>query len=157
MVVSALARSSPTPLAWRPGPGIDGRLDGGTPEQALAYAGRLQAPREELLAALQGELSEPHLFVARLIRRPIDILETPLADLEHPLFDALKPPEAALPWLLTLPGSDRLAAAQRVIEIGLDREAFGNAGRLAKGAGIGPGNDESAGQRRSGRTLPGNR
>ena len=136
---------------------IDGLLDGGTPEPALVYAGRLQAPREEWLAALPGELSEPHLFVARLIRRPIAILETQLADLERQWFDALKPYEAALEWLLTLPGIDRLAAAKRVVEIGLDRAAFGHAGRLAQWAGVCPGNDESAGQRRSGRTLPGNR
>jgi transposase len=136
---------------------IDCRLDGGTPEQALAYVGRLQAPQEELLAALQGELSGQHLFVARLIRRHLDILETQLADLERQWFDALKPHEAAVDLLLTLPGIDRLAAAKRVVEIGLDMAAFGNPGRLAKWAGVGPGNDESAGKRRTGRTMPGNR
>jgi transposase len=31
-------------------------LDGGTPEQAISYAGKLKAPRAELLAALEGEL-----------------------------------------------------------------------------------------------------
>jgi transposase len=110
-----------------------------------------------LLAALPGELSEQHLFVARLIRRPIDILATQLADLERQWFDALQPHEAAMQWLLTLPGIDRLAAAQRVVAIGLDRAAFGHAGRLAKWAGVCPGNNESAGQRRTGRTLPDNR
>jgi hypothetical protein len=43
---------------------IDCLLHGGTPDQALQYAGRLKAPREELLASLQGELSEEHWFVA---------------------------------------------------------------------------------------------
>jgi transposase len=136
---------------------IDGLLAGGTPEQALTHAGRLQAPREELLAALPGELSDQHLFVARLIRRHLDILETQLADPEQQLFDALKPYEAALELLLTIPGIDRLAAAKLVVEIGLDRAALGHAGRLAKWAGVCPGNHESAGQRRTGRTLPGNR
>ena len=136
---------------------IDCLLNGGTPEQALAHAGRLQAPREELLAALQGELSEHHLFVARMIRQHLDILETQLADLERQLFDALKPHEAALELLLTIPGIDRLAAAKLVVEIGLDMAAFGNAGRLAKWAGVCPGNHESAGKRRTGRTIPGNR
>jgi hypothetical protein len=37
-----------------------------------------------------------------------------LAARECPLFDALQPPEAALQWLLTIPGIDPLAAAQRV-------------------------------------------
>jgi transposase len=136
---------------------IDCLLDGGTPEQALAYAGRLKAPREELLASLQGELSEDHRFVAAMIRRHITTLESQLADLEHRLFNALKPHEAALQLLLTIPGIDRLAAAKLVVEIGFDMSAFGTAGRLAKWAGVCPGNDESAGKRRSGKTTPGNR
>ncbi len=111
---------------------IDCLLDGGTPEQALRYAGHLKAPREELLASLQGELSEEHLFVARLIRQHIDTLQTQLADLEHRLFDQLKPYEAAVQLLLTLPGIDRLAAAKLLVEIGVDMAAFGIPNRLSK-------------------------
>jgi transposase len=60
-----------------------------------------------LLASLQGELSEEHLFVARMIRQHIATLQTQLADLERRLFDELKPYEAAVQLLLTLPGIDR--------------------------------------------------
>ncbi|NTV97417.1 MAG: IS110 family transposase [Thiobacillus sp.] len=136
---------------------IDCLLDGGTPEQALALAGRLQAPREALLAALQGELSADHLFVAKTIRHHLRALEAQLADLEHYLVDALQPHEAALELLMTIPGIDRLAAAKLLVEIGVDMAAFGNAGRLCKWAGVCPGNDESAGKRRRGDTAPGNR
>ena len=136
---------------------IDCLLEGGTPEQALRYAGRLKAPREELLASLQGKLSEEHLFVARLIRQHIDTLETQLADLEHRLFDQLKPYEAAVQLLLTIPGIDRLSAAKLLVEIGVDMAAFGTADRLAKWAGVCPGNHESAGKRKRGKTAPGNR
>jgi transposase len=136
---------------------IDGRLGGGTPEQALRHAGRLRAPQDELLASRQGELSEDPRFVARLIRHHIDALETPLADLERRLLEGLKPQEAALQRLLTLPGIDRVAAARWLVEIGDDRAAFGRADRLAKGAGMGPGNHESAGPRKRGNTAAGNR
>ena len=136
---------------------IDCLLDGGTPEQALTLAGRLQAPREALLAALQGELSADHLFVAKTIRHHLRALEAQLADLERYLVDALQPHEAALQLLMTMPGIDRLAAAKLLVEIGVDMAAFGNAGRLCKWAGVCPGNDESAGKRRRGDTAPGNR
>jgi transposase len=136
---------------------IDCLLDGGTPEQALTLAGRLQAPRETLLAALQGELSADHLFVAKTIRHHLRALEAQLADLERYLVDALQPHEAALQLLMTIPGIDRLAAAKLLVEIGVDMAAFGNAGRLCKWAGVCPGNDESAGKRRRGDTAPGNR
>ena len=136
---------------------IDCLLEGGTPEQALTLAGRLQAPREVLLAALQGELSPDHLFVAQTIRHHLRALEAQLADLERYLVDALQPHEAALQLLMTIPGIDQLAAAKLLVEIGVDMAAFGNAGRLCKWAGVCPGNDESAGKRRRGDTAPGNR
>jgi transposase len=136
---------------------IDCLLDGGTPEQALTLAGRLQAPREALLAALQGELSADHRFVAHTIRHHLRALDMQLADLERYLVDALQPHEAALQLLMTIPGIDQLAAAKLLVEIGVDMAAFGNAGRLCKWAGVCPGNDESAGKRRRGDTAPGNR
>jgi transposase len=136
---------------------IDCLLDGGTPEQALTLAGRLKAPREDLLAALQGELSADHRFVANTIRHHLRALDTQLADLERYRVEALQPHEAALQLLMTMPGIDRLAAAKLLVEIGVDMAAFGNAGRLCKWAGVCPGNDESAGKRRRGDTAPGNR
>ena len=136
---------------------IDCLLGGGTPEQALAHAGRLRAPKEELLASLQGELSEEHLFIASMICRHIDVLETQLADLERHLLEGLKPQEAALQLLLTIPGIDRVAAARLLVEIGDDMAVFGRPDRLAKWAGMCPGNHESAGKRKRGNTAPGNR
>ena len=136
---------------------IDCLLGGGTPEQALAHAGQLRAKREDLLAALQGELSPDHVLVAKTIRNHISFMNTQLADLESYLLDALQPHEAALQLLMTLPGVDRLSAAKLAVEIGLDMAAFGTSGRLCKWAGVCPGNDESAGKRKRGDTAPGNR
>jgi len=136
---------------------IDCLLGGGTPEEALDHAGRLRAPKDQLLASLQGELSAEHRFVAQMIRHHIDALETQLADLERRLLEGLKPQEAALQLLLTIPGIDRVAAARLLVEIGDDMAAFGRADRLAKWAGMCPGNHESAGKRKRGTTAPGNR
>jgi transposase len=136
---------------------IDCLLAGGTPEQALTHAGRLQASPETLLASLQGELSAEHRFVAQTIRHHIHYLDSQLADLEGHLLEALQPHEAAMQFLMTIPGIDRLAAAKLLVEIGIDMAAFGTAGRLCKWAGVCPGNDESAGKRRRGNTAPGNR
>jgi transposase len=110
-----------------------------------------------LLASLQGELSEDHLFIARMIRHHIDALETQLADLEQRLLEGLKPQEAALQLLLTIPGIDRVSAARLLVEIGDDMAVFGRPDRLAKWAGMCPGNHESAGKRKHGNTAPGNR
>ena len=56
-----------------------------------------------------------------------------------------------------MPGVDRRGAEMLVAEIGTDMSRFGTAARLAAWAGVAPGNDESAGKRRTGKTRKGNR
>ena len=58
--------------------------------------------------------------------------------------------------LQTIPGIDQIAAAMILIEIGVDMQRFGKAARLAHWAALSPGNDESAGKRKSGRIGHGN-
>ena len=72
--------------------------------------------------------------------------------------EAVMPPFAeAVERLTTIPGVDQRAAESIVAEIGTDMERFPTAGHLASWAGMCPGNDQSAGKRRSGRTTKGNR
>src|SRR5262249_35022416 len=65
--------------------------------------------------------------------------------------------DQAIILLDTMPGVDRRGAAMLVAEMGTDRSCFGTAARLAAWAGVAPGNDASAGKRRSGKTRKGNR
>ena len=62
----------------------------------------------------------------------------------------------AIALLDTIPDVDRRGAERWVAETGIDMARFGTAARLAAWAGVAPGNDESAGKQRSGRTRPGN-
>ena len=57
--------------------------------------------------------------------------------------------------LITIPGISRRTAEVVVAEIGTDMSRFATSGHLASWAGLCPGNDESAGKRRSGRTRHG--
>jgi transposase len=63
----------------------------------------------------------------------------------------------ALPLLMTIPGIGRRTAEVIVAEIGSDMSPFASDQKLAAWAGMCPGNNESAGKRRSGRTRPGDR
>ena len=63
--------------------------------------------------------------------------------------------ERALVLLDTIPGIARWQAEVILAEIGLDMSRFPNAAHLAAWAGLAPGNNESAGKRRSGKTRPG--
>jgi transposase len=66
------------------------------------------------------------------------------------------------PWqevierLVTIPGVDRITACGLIAEIGTNMAQFPSAAHLASWAGLCPGNDESAGKRRSGKTRSGN-
>jgi transposase len=62
----------------------------------------------------------------------------------------------AMPLLDTLPGVDQRGAERWGAETEIDMARFGTASCLAAWAGIAPGNEESAGKQRSGRTRPGN-
>ena len=59
--------------------------------------------------------------------------------------------------LMTIPGINRRTAEVVLAEIGIDRSRFATPQHLASWAGLCPGNNESAGKRRGGRTTHGDR
>ena len=68
---------------------------------------------------------------------------------------ACAPFEPALVALEGIPGVGRRTAETLLAELGTDMARFPTAGHLASWAGMCPGNNESAGKRRSGRTRKG--
>lgn len=125
--------------------------------EILDRAGRLRATRAELFEALQPEaLSDKHLFVLTGVMAHIEYLEAALSRFEQTLLAGLNAWQPQLILLQTIPGIDRIGAAMLLVEIGTDMASFGSAERLASWVGICPGNDESAGKRKSGRTRKGN-
>lgn len=128
-----------------------------TPQEVLKFASRrLKASREELFDALQGELSESHRFVLGELMLHIEEIEQRIARFDQRLLDGLESERNWLVLLQTLPGVDLIGAAMLLVEIGNDMDAFGSADRLASWVGICPGNNESAGKHKSGRTRKGN-
>jgi transposase len=122
-------------------------------EQMLGLArGKLQQKREDLAASLDGDLSERHLFVLGHILAHIETLQRELAEIDHYMLSAMQPYAWAHELLQTIPGIDQIAAALILIEIGDDMTRFARPQSLACWAALSPGNDESAGKRRSGRT-----
>jgi len=132
-------------------------IDGQSPHEVLQLASRrLKASREEIFDALQGELTDSHRFVLDELMRHIEEIEARIARFDARLLDALTDERNALALLQTLPGVDLIGAAMLLVEIGTDMDVFGSADRLASWVGICPGNNESAGKRKSGRVRKGN-
>jgi len=126
-------------------------------DQILDLALRLQAGREKLFEALQPEeLSASHVFVLTEIMQHIEELEARIARFEQALLQGLDAWAPQLVLLQTIPGIDRMGAAMLLVEISAEMQNFGSAERLASWVGICPGNNESAGKRKSGKTRKGN-
>lgn len=136
---------------------VAGLIAGTGIEKLLDMArGALKNKRDDLQAALDGDLTPRHLFVLSHLHAHIDTLDRELAELDAYILHAMAPYHWAHRLLQTIPGIDQIAGALILIEIGDDMSRFGCAERLAAWAALCPGNNESAGKRKSGRTRKGN-
>jgi transposase len=132
-------------------------IAGQSPNEVLKLAStRLKASREEIFDALQGDLTASHRFVLDELMQHIEQIEARIARFDARLLSELQSERNTLALLQTIPGVDLIGAAMLLIEIGTDMDAFGSADRLASWVGICPGNNESAGKRKSGRVRKGN-
>jgi transposase len=132
-------------------------IEGKPMHEILDDKGRLRASREELCEALSTEqFSEVHRFVAGEIMQHIEQIEQRIGHMDQYLLQGLQAWQPQLNLLQTIPGIDQTGAAMLLVELGADMAAFGSAERLASWVGICPGNNESAGKRKSGRIRRGN-
>ena len=132
-------------------------LAGTTDPAALAALarGKLRKQQAALAEALAGELREHHRTLLALHLRHIDFLDGQIAQLSEQITARLREHAAALERLDTIPGVGRTTAEVLAAEIGLDLSRFPSAEHLASWAGMCPGNDESAGKRKGGKTRKG--
>ena len=138
---------------------IEALLDGKMPQEILKIVNtqRLRASEEELLDALEGDISENHRFVLLKTIKHIEYLEKSLNEFRAQLLQQLKPHQAALEIMQTIPGLDINGAAMLLVEIGDDMDVFGSAEKLSSWAGVCPGNNESAGKHKKGKQRKGNK
>lgn len=119
---------------------------------------RLRLKIPQLTAALTGKVSGHHQFMLRLLLDEIEHYEQQIAKLDERIEAVMSPLEkTALTMLDEIPGVDKRAAQNVLAEIGADMSRFPSAAHLASWAGMCPGNNQSAGKRRSGRMSDGNR
>lgn len=153
---------------------VDGQADAKTMAELARGSMRNKLP--ELKKALTGLVREHHRFLLTSQLTHMDFLDEQIATMEARIDgqiqkmsksqdkpfcdpDGTTPLKAqdAVELLDTIPGVDTRTAAVIVAELGVDMSRFPTAKHAASWAGLSPGNHESAGKRRSGRTTKGNR
>lgn len=140
---------------------IDGLMEGQTDLKALIgehYHGKLKVSKTELLEAINGRMTDHHRFMLKQIKAHMAYLESQIAVLQAEVERLLEPDQESISLLCTIPGIDKVAAVKILAETGTTlEETFGSTKRLAKWTGICPGNNESGGKKKSGRTTHGNK
>jgi transposase len=116
---------------------------------------RLAAPREALLAALDGRIRDHHRFLIGQHLKTIEQVETTIGEFDARIEAALAPFRDAVERLKDVPGISWTAAQIVIAEIGVDMSQFPSADHLISWAGLCPRLDESAGKRRSTRLRKG--
>lgn len=117
--------------------------------------GRLRNRIPELRLALHGRVFEHHRFWLRQLFDHLLFLERKIAEVAQEIERRSQPFEDAVSRWDTIPGVDRITACALVAEIGSNMDRFPSAAHAASWAGFCPGNNESAGKRRSGKTRKG--
>jgi transposase len=126
------------------------------PEIAELAKGKMRRKIPQLELALEGRLEEHHRFLLQLQRRRLEAVDSELTILEQRIRQKLEPYAAQLTLLQEIPGIDRTLAGVIIAELGVDMSVFQSVSQLASWAGVCPGNNESAGKRKSSRIPKGN-
>ena len=120
---------------------------------------RLKTTKEKVINAIDGKMSEDLKTALMSLLDVIVKLDENINLLENRLEKRLIETghENRLKLLMTIPGMSKVSAMITLAELGGDVSGFRSAEALSSWAGMSPGNNESAGKRKSGRTLFGNK
>ena len=123
--------------------------------------GKLKSKKAELRRALEGRLTQVQRWVLAEFLARLEELEAALTRVETRIREEVENcpdpfVQKAVELLDSIPGVGERTAQTIIAEIGVDMRRFPSAKHLASWAGVSPGNNESAGKRKSGQTTKGN-
>ena len=138
---------------------LDALVSGTTDPELLAELarGKLRPKIPALREALAGHFEPLHAVLIGAILGHLDFLDGQIEELSGAIEEQMRPFAKQAELLSTIPGVQQRTAEILIAEIGVDMSQFPTAGHLASWAGQCPGNDQSAGKRRSGRTRKGSK
>jgi transposase len=139
LILSALAAGTATPK-----------------EMAQLARGSLRKKMDALEVSLESKLGLTHRQMLNVALALLDGFDKQLKILDAAIDVQVRPWNHLVERLKSIPGIDRVAAVTMLAELGPDMSVFPTAAKCASWAGVCPGNNESAGKSRDGRSQRGN-
>ena len=138
---------------------LDALIQGTTDPEVLAELakGSLRRKIPALREALEGRFDRHHALWVGAILNHIDFLDEQIDGLSQMIEEEIRPFALVVELLCSIPGIQHRGAECILAEIGVDMSVFATEKHLASWAGQCPGNDQSAGRRRSGKTRNGSK
>lgn len=110
----------------------------------------LKKKSESVIESIEGyQMTDAQKYRMRLVHAHMDYITSTISDIDSMIDSLVEPYENAVQLLCTIPGVDRSSAITILSEIGTDMTQFSNSKRLCCWAGLTPGNNESAGKKKS--------
>ena len=125
-------------------------------EVSSLVRGRLRHKVEAIMKALDGFLTPLQKQLMLKVVDHIDDMTKRIGEMDDLMNQYLTEYHEAIQKLDEIPGIGRQSAETILAETGLDMSRFPTAKHFSNWAGLAPGNNESAGKRRYGRTTKGN-
>jgi len=128
-------------------------------DDLVNYArGTMKQKREQLKLALQGYIQEHQRFMIKTIIDHYDYLTNTIDMLDKEIAERMNDYQDDIERLDSIPGIATRMAEQMLAELGTNiKEQFPSAAQMCSWAGLVPGNNESAGKRKSSKTRNGNK
>ena len=117
---------------------------------------RVQASQSEIMQALEGDYSEHFRYMLGQLLEEYDRLTQKLEEITGRLATYMAAHAELVQRMCQVPGVDKLTAWTVLAEVGSDLSAFPDAAHFVSWVALCPGNNESAGKRKQGRTRKGN-
>ncbi len=138
---------------------IEALISGTSDPEVLAELakGRLRKKIPALQKALLGKFRHHHAFLTSQILGLIDAIEATLADITERISQLMLPFEQSVKMLIGIPGVERKVVEDILAEITTDMSSWPTDRHIASWSALCPGNNESAGKRKSGKTRKGNK
>jgi len=134
-------------------------IDGHTDPAFLASLakGSLKKKIKQLISALNGKITDHHRFMLETSKLALENIQQQTDRIDRRLEEYIQLHTTKVEMLETIPGVSHETVKGIVSEIGFDMSVFPTAQHLASWAGVCPGNNESAGKKKTSRVTQGNR